>query len=220
MATLKQFLNIINGELGVAIGDPDKPYAVENSCALFTAWVYRQADMDHEDGSSPAWQQGFFEHHGRFVTSHPQLGDQIFVDLDGTSSGTETTHTGFVVGINPDGTVTTVEFNNPDGGPNTVKTHIRRAEKDDYVVGFGHNEFSEVPTFHEELFLQDPMQHNNDVETWQQQMSDRGWAIDVDGWFGSQSDSVCRQFQSEKGLEVDGVVGPMTWDATWTSPVT
>jgi peptidoglycan hydrolase-like protein with peptidoglycan-binding domain len=31
---------------------------------------------------------------------------------------------------------------------------------------------------------------------------------------------VCRQFQQEKGLSVDGLVGPKTWQESWTEPVT
>jgi len=58
------------------------------------------------------------------------------------------------------------------------------------------------------------------VKTWQQQMAGRGWAITVDGAFGSQSQSVCRQFQQEKGLPADGQVGTKTWQASWAEPVT
>jgi len=60
----------------------------------------------------------------------------------------------------------------------------------------------------------------NGTSTWQGQMSARGWTISVDDAYGSQSEKVCTQFQSEKGLSVDGVVGPETWQATWTAPVT
>ena len=57
--------------------------------------------------------------------------------------------------------------------------------------------------------------------TWQGRMRDRGWAIAVDDVYGPQSESVCRQFQAEKGLQpVDGIVGPITWDAAWTAPIT
>lgn len=58
------------------------------------------------------------------------------------------------------------------------------------------------------------------VKTWQQKMKDRGWSIGVDGCFGPESENVCRQFQVEKGLAVDGDVGPKTWDKTWSAPVT
>lgn len=58
------------------------------------------------------------------------------------------------------------------------------------------------------------------VRTWQARMLDRGWRIDPDGKYGPQSESVCRAFQSEKGLVSDGLVGPKTWAASWNAPVT
>lgn len=58
----------------------------------------------------------------------------------------------------------------------------------------------------------------NDVRQWQQQMRNRGWRIDVDGDFGPESDRVLRKFQTEKGLHVDGILGPRSWNATWTLP--
>jgi hypothetical protein len=56
--------------------------------------------------------------------------------------------------------------------------------------------------------------------TWQTQMVARGWSLAVDGMYGNESERVCRQFQGEKGLSVDGIVGPDTWAATWNAPVT
>jgi peptidoglycan hydrolase-like protein with peptidoglycan-binding domain len=58
------------------------------------------------------------------------------------------------------------------------------------------------------------------VRTWQQQMHDRGWTISVDGDFGLQSETVCRKFQQQKHLTVDGKVGSQTWSTSWTAPVT
>ncbi|WP_035800673.1 peptidoglycan recognition protein family protein [Kitasatospora mediocidica] len=72
----------------------------------------------------------------------------------------------------------------------------------------------------EYLRVQTPMLHDGNVQTWQRQMAQRGWSITADGWYGPASASVCRQFQQEKNLGVDGVVGPQTWDAAWTAPVT
>jgi hypothetical protein len=59
-----------------------------------------------------------------------------------------------------------------------------------------------------------------DVRTWQNKMKSRGWAITVDQQFGPASEDVCKKFQREKGLAVDGKVGPQTWSATWSAPVT
>jgi peptidoglycan hydrolase-like protein with peptidoglycan-binding domain len=59
------------------------------------------------------------------------------------------------------------------------------------------------------------------VSVWQNQMAHRGWNIgQIDGVYGSQAEAVCRAFQEEKELEVDGVVGPATWAASWDAPIT
>jgi hypothetical protein len=55
---------------------------------------------------------------------------------------------------------------------------------------------------------------------WQRQMSVRGWRIAVDDAYGDQSEGVCLDFQEEKGLDLDGVVGPETWRAAWELPIT
>jgi hypothetical protein len=55
---------------------------------------------------------------------------------------------------------------------------------------------------------------------WQQRMRTRGWTIGVDGVFGSQSESVLRQYQNEKRLRVDGLLGPVSFRSAWTAPVT
>nr|WP_245974799.1 peptidoglycan-binding domain-containing protein [Thermomonospora umbrina] len=39
-------------------------------------------------------------------------------------------------------------------------------------------------------------------------MKSRGWRLTADGAYGPRSEQVCRAFQSEKGLQADGVIGP------------
>lgn len=56
--------------------------------------------------------------------------------------------------------------------------------------------------------------------TWQQRMRDRGWSIAVDNKYGPKSAAVAHAFQAEKGLQVDGIVGPQTWAAAWSAPIT
>lgn len=70
------------------------------------------------------------------------------------------------------------------------------------------------------LMVQSPLMTGEDVRTWQQQMANRGWTITVDGVFGEQSRKVALSYQIEKGLAGDGIVGPATWTAAWTAPIT
>lgn len=62
--------------------------------------------------------------------------------------------------------------------------------------------------------------HRDDLRRWQSQMARRGWTIGVDGLYGPNTEQNAREFQREKGLTVDGLIGPATWRAAWTSPVT
>ncbi len=55
---------------------------------------------------------------------------------------------------------------------------------------------------------------------WQQRMITRGWHLDATGRFDDATSTVCRDFQKEKGLEVDGGVGLDTWRAAWSMAVT
>lgn len=79
-----------------------------------------------------------------------------------------------------------------------------------------------VPQLHVDYFSRSHNSRVADVKVWQAKMAARGWKGigAVDGIFGPKADSVCRQFQREKGLKVDGMVGPQTWNKTWTAPVT
>jgi peptidoglycan hydrolase-like protein with peptidoglycan-binding domain len=51
------------------------------------------------------------------------------------------------------------------------------------------------------------------IRTLQHLLRARGHAVDVDGIFGPMTDAAVRAFQKERGLAVDGIVGPHTWRA-------
>jgi peptidoglycan hydrolase-like protein with peptidoglycan-binding domain len=78
-----------------------------------------------------------------------------------------------------------------------------------------------APPLHVDYFGTDHNRTCPDVQPWQQKMYDRGWReMIVDGDYGPISKDICWSFQQEKGLHVDGYVGPETWNATWNAPVT
>jgi hypothetical protein len=67
-----------------------------------------------------------------------------------------------------------------------------------------------------------------DLARFQQRMIDRGWPMPrfgADGMYGesiaaSEVGQVVLQFQKEKGLASDGLIGPTTWAAAWATPIT
>ncbi|GAA1072953.1 peptidoglycan-binding domain-containing protein [Nocardiopsis metallicus] len=65
-----------------------------------------------------------------------------------------------------------------------------------------------APTWPGVLFTNPPPTEHDGVILWQGRMLERGWNITVDGIYGDHSQQVCEQFQAEKGLAVDGIVGP------------
>lgn len=77
-----------------------------------------------------------------------------------------------------------------------------------------------APTFPGVYLEYPPLRYSAACRTWQAQMKWRGWRLAVDGLYGPRSKEVCKAFQKEKGLMVDGIVGPQTWKATWEAPVT
>lgn len=71
-----------------------------------------------------------------------------------------------------------------------------------------------------------PEKYDANVKTWQTRMVARGWTtVDghsfvADGYFGNDTLTVVKNFQTEKNLGTDGIVGPATWSAAWTASVT
>jgi peptidoglycan hydrolase-like protein with peptidoglycan-binding domain len=108
-----------------------------------------------------------------------------------------------------------------DPGPNFPWDHFLAEVKNELGVAPPVVDAAVAPAWPGRYFVvRNPPMLGNDVKTWQRQMRQRGWDITISGAYSAQSAGVCRAFQQEKGLEVDGVVGPATWRAAWTEPVT
>lgn len=62
-----------------------------------------------------------------------------------------------------------------------------------------------------------PVKVGPDVKLWQERMQKRGFNITTDGAYGPQSKAVCIAFQRNMGLSPDGIVGPRTWELSFTA---
>lgn len=159
----------------------------------------------------------WFAQQGR-LNRQPHPGDIVFFAWSGSTSIDAIDHVGIVEAVRDDGSVITIEGNSGD----MVARHVRRA----FIVGYGHPAYSansrpiQAPPWPGRYLRYPPLMKGNDVHRWQDQMHNRGWTISVDSTYGPQSKGICTQFQKEKGLQADGIVGPGTWRATWEAPIT
>lgn len=51
----------------------------------------------------------------------------------------------------------------------------------------------------------------SDVKKLQEMLNNNGYSLDVDGQFGSKTQSAVQDYQKKNGLDVDGIVGTNTW---------
>ena len=63
------------------------------------------------------------------------------------------------------------------------------------------------------LFLQSPHLRGDDTKEIQQALVQHGYDLKIDGIFGMNTERAVKQFQSQHGLKVDGIVGPVTRSA-------
>lgn len=77
-----------------------------------------------------------------------------------------------------------------------------------------------APKYPGRLLKYSPQRRSTSVRTWQAQMRARGWTVTADGYFGKKTLTVVKQFQREKHLIIDGIIGPKTWASAWTAKIT
>ncbi|GAA3135486.1 hypothetical protein GCM10010466_27890 [Planomonospora alba] len=109
-----------------------KGFAAAAWCDMFLAWVGVQNGVQDRMGvfAYTPWHAEWFDEQGRFDRK-PKVGDLVFFDWAGSRSIAAIDHVGLVTGVNPDGSVTTVEGNISD----RVVTRTRTMAN---IVGFGH----------------------------------------------------------------------------------
>ena len=198
-------------------------------CAMFVSFCFYNAGLPLPATTAKGFAYcpygvAWFKRQNKFDRK-PKVGAVVFYDWrgDGTSD-----HVGIVEKVTPGGIVAiegnTSSSNNSNGG-----AVMRRERPLSTVQGFGHPAYKlpaqgvpaasiKYPAWGRYISLSSPLMVGLDVLQWQEQMALRGWRIDdKSGTFGESSEKVLKQFQAEKGLQTDGVLGPMSWAAAWRS---
>ncbi|WP_233359054.1 peptidoglycan-binding protein [Thermomonospora amylolytica] len=204
--------------------------------AAVTYWAHQSGNhaavCPNGDRAYTVWHAQDFQKAGRWYAGtvenlkRAKPGDIVFFDWDGSNSIGAIDHVGVIEKVLEDGRVQTIEGN-------TGNRCLRRIRSAGSIAGYGRPDYDQAapskpadkpaqaaPRWPGRYLTQPPMMRGDDVRRWQARMRERGWRITVDGVYGPRSEEVCRAFQREKGLEVDGVVGPVTWRESWAAPIT
>jgi cell wall-associated NlpC family hydrolase len=119
------------------------------------------------------------------------------------------------------GNGSTIEARGRAYGVNTFQTARRVWTAAALVPGLKYEPPADnFPRWPGRFLTQPPQMRGRDVQVWQRRMLARGWRIPTNGVYGPNTELVCRRFQQEKGLLVDGIVGHDTWRAAWLAPLT
>lgn len=159
--------------------------------------------------------------------SKPQVGDVVFFDWKKNGVAA---HVGIVERVYDNGLVGTIEGNTSGSDNANGGMVMRRKRRSGEIMGYGRPPYgkntapspnAKHPSWNGRyIFLTTPNMRGDDVRIWQEQMVHRGWELEVDGVFGEKSQEVLIQFQKEKGLDPDGKIGVITWDAAFELPIT
>ncbi|MBF2075026.1 MAG: CHAP domain-containing protein [Synechococcales cyanobacterium C42_A2020_086] len=225
-------------KFGVWYGMDGQPW-----CAIFVSYCFYMAGLPLPITTSKGFAYcpygvDWFKSKGQWF-KNPKVGDVVFYDWYPGTVDSDAWHVGIVESINPDGSVVSIEGNTAVGNDSNGGKVMRRTRGTNVQYGFGRPAYSGVPYFstNSPIFprwpgryvtLASPATEGNDVLTWQQQMIIRGWNLGSGGStgkgdtgiFDQRCFEVLKQFQRNHNLEVDGILGPVSWDAAWELPVT
>lgn len=231
-------LTKFNQWLGRIPGYPHNGYGYP-WCHSFVSWALATGGEAKAGPRTAGCEVGvaWFKARDKFSKT-PKVGDFVYY---GPGGGT---HVELVVAVTAS-TITTVGGNTSGslGGRYFNGNGVYRkvvARSSSRIYGYGHPAYvgapptpqpapqpepapkpvKQAPTFPGPVLKHPPLLKTNCARRWQQRMRERGWILDVDGYYGPESAGVCRKFQRDKGLVVDGQVGPKTWAAAWTAPIT
>jgi Putative peptidoglycan binding domain/CHAP domain len=216
----------------------------ESWCFDFCVAIYKMSglplpsmELGHLTGASyvpDGW--AYAKQHGATRNSwQAQPGDLVCFDWTGTQKcDNPHTHIGIVDHWQA-GTLHTIEGNtgSPEGvygkpwpaprgvGNNEICGVINTGKLVRFTRKAPPENGNDVPPFPRRiLMLKSPLMGGDDVRRWQAQMQHRGWRLDASGEYDVRTRDVCVAFQQQKGLHVDGQVGPQTWAMAWTAPIT
>lgn len=203
-------------------------------CDVFVDWLFYKA-FGKEVGQKLQCQTGdlgagckfsaqYYEKQGRLFKT-PKIGDQIFF----ANNGEDPYHTGLVINV-VSNKVYTIEGNTSsssgvvaNGGCVSKKCYSVNYGK---IYGYGRPKYDTEDIVTEDVSNDSTITTSKSsyplirrgntgeyVEKAQRYLNKWNYSLETDGIFGKKTEAAVIDFQTKKRLEVDGIVGPITWGA-------
>lgn len=233
--TATSVLNMANRYVGVK-GRPNpftRDYASRHGsdflreawCDMFVTYVSRAAKapavLPNGDRAYTVWHANDFAGINRWypgtsanVRVHAAPGDVIFFDWNGSDSRGAIDHVGFVVKNLGDGRVITIEGNTSD----QVAIRVRSS---DVIAGFGAPRYAVAEVrpigkgwpYKANTLMRKGWMNSAGVKKVQSRLDALGYRPKLveDGDFGAKTEAAVKWFQKRAKIQVDGIVGPVTW---------
>jgi len=179
------------------------------------------------------WHAQWFAQHGRFGNT-PRVGAFAFFDWQRSGIIGGIDHVGVVVGKTSDGRIITYEGN-------TSNAFLKRYRHPSYIYGYGYpfwldeaytnlklvkdtsSSDTKFPLPKGHWFGVESPNPKNHSGAWaedrpkvkrvQELLNKHGYKLAVDGIYGPKTRAAVIDFQKKNGLDADGLVGPITWNA-------
>lgn len=200
-------------------------------CCSFIWWIFKAAGASNlfYDGKKTAYcptVESYYKSIGQWYNT-PKVGDLALFDFTGKGIAG---HIGIVESVNANGTITTIEGNTSITSNDNGGAVMRRIRKMNIIRGFARPLYNSITenkntstdnnmssggnTVTVTLIMLRNGSTGANVKALQILLNGRGYNCGtVDGVFGANTQKAVRQFQSARGLEIDGIVGTQTWSA-------
>lgn len=198
-------------------------------CCVFIYWIFKECGMSKlfYGGNKTAYcptVESYYKSKGQWYNT-PKVGDLVLFDFSGKGIAE---HIGILEKINADGTYTTIEGNTSLSSNDNGGAVMRRIRRKSVIRGFARPNYETttkievenidkgVKTVDITLTVLRKGSKGNEVKTLQRLLTALGYSCGdsgVDGDFGNATLSAVKKFQKAKKLEIDGIVGKMSWTA-------
>lgn len=183
-------------------------------CAMFVSWVFHHADhplgfVQTKNGIHHCQSAHNYYKEKGMLTTNPEPGDIVIYDWEGNGHAD---HIGiFVKWTTNERTAieawegNTSTSNNSDGGQVMKRTRSKNLIKSFINPGV----YAETAVIPEKKTI-NKGDRGSDVTQIQKYLYDLGYKIEIDGWFGNETERLLKEYQTKNAMKITGVADALT----------